>query len=1027
MNPENTYSSASTHVWESSSHRDSATLRGIARLMLLVFLNAVVWPSWAVAIEIDHQQQLAAEREWDINNQQLHQVLGNLQDHIRSKRQEVVDEINADQGLIAELLTFLGFGADAIADEPSRRFLQRLQAFYEQTRGSLEQEARLLKEQDVPEEILQRQKAMSEQIMAHYDEVLSRLADVLLDQSLVEQADKLDALNAVLESLSTRKARDPFDPNKLPWGTPDPKQTPAPAQSADQLSQRYELPLFETGPLLAANVITPDMLGNPGGPTQADLDGTLDAPLSDAIRAKAEELNHDPVAIYQWVRNNIEFIPSFGSIQGAEYTLEYKKGNAFDTASLLAALLRAANIPARYAFGTVNIPAKEVMNWVGNVKNADAAGNLMGQGGIPNVGLIRGGQVTHFRLEHVWVEAWIDYLPSRGAKHQRGDTWIPMDASFKQYDYQEGMNLAEAVPFDAQGLVDEIEQNSTINEAEGWVQGGSNTAVEQALETYQAQLQAYIESQNPDATVGDVLGSSSIKSVVQAPLAAALPYELMTRKLVSSELSNSQRWKFKYSLGTSLYGQMGSTMLTINKPTVELAGKKLALSFAPATDADAETIASYLPQPDENDNIDPADIPDTLPGYLIHLNGEFSIGDEVAATTSSLTMGTELLSEMGYWQPGRGWKTTTNRPVAGEYRAIALDLQGISPTQAEALKTDLEATQAKITAEDYTDLGKQQLVGDLLYSTILSYFVLNNIQDDLGARAANMVSYKAPSYGLFKTNVIPQYWFGIPRNVTIEGLTMDVDHITHLLVHESNDTDLWIAYNRASGARLSAMEHLVPEQMFSTEDNPAHGISAVKAIQIAAAEGQKIWTITQANLSTALAEINLPSEVESDIRNSVYAGMEVTAHEQPVNFYGSSQVGYIVLDPETGAGGYLIGNGENGGYIDTSFFDAMTWATLTIGIADAFKSLLLASSGLVGIVSGYFNIIASVISFGLACGNTAASAAIAFISSAMAILALILSNPVFGIAGFLVSIGIAIMMHAAGLYISSVLARGCRG
>ncbi len=374
-------------------------------------------------------------------------------------------------------------------------------------------------------------------------------------------------------------------------------------------------------------------------------------------------------------------------------------------------------------------------------------------------------------------------------------------------------------------------------------------------------------------------------------------------------------WKFKYSLGTSLYGQMGSTMLTINKPTVELAGKKLALSFAPATDADAETIASYLPQPDENDNIDPADIPDTLPGYLIHLNGEFSIGDEVAATTSSLTMGTELLSEMGYWQPGRGWKTTTNRPVAGEYRAIALDLQGISPTQAEALKTDLEATQAKITAEDYTDLGKQQLVGDLLYSTILSYFVLNNIQDDLGARAANMVSYKAPSYGLFKTNVIPQYWFGIPRNVTIEGLTMDVDHITHLLVHESNDTDLWIAYNRASGARLSAMEHLVPEQMFSTEDNPAHGISAVKAIQIAAAEGQKIWTITQANLSTALAAINLPRDIESDIRNSVYAGMEVTAHERAVDFFGSSQVGYIVLDPETGAGGYLIGSGENGGQL----------------------------------------------------------------------------------------------------------------
>ena len=438
-------------------------------------------------------------------------------------------------------------------------------------------------------------------------------------------------------------------------------------------------------------------------------------------------------------------------------------------------------------------------------------------------------------------------------------------------------------------------------------------------------------------------------------------------------------------------------------------GKKLVLSFAPATDADAETIASYLPQPDENGNIDPADIPDTLPGYLVHLNGEFSIGDEVAATTLSLTMGTELLSEMGYWQPGRGWKTTTNCPVAGEYRAIALDLQGISPTQAEALKTDLEATQAKITAEDYTDLGKQQLVGDLLYSTILSYFVLNNIQDDLGARAANMVSYKAPSYGLFKTNVVPQYWFGIPRNVTIDGLTMDVDHITHLLVHESNDTDLWIAYNRASGARLSAMEHLVPEQMFSTEDNPAHGISAVKAIQIAAAEGQKIWTITKTNLSTALAAINLPSAVESDIRNSVYAGMEVTAHEQPVNFYGTSQVGYIVLDPETGADGYLIGGGENGGIlkkIKGYLFKILFNASIFYGSAPNMAKLVLGSS-VVGILFNIKNTINGIISLYNKCKRSANTftASISFgmffvLASKITLFAIALLNPI--IAPFIV-------------------------
>jgi hypothetical protein len=248
-------------------------------------------------------------------------------------------------------------------------------------------------------------------------------------------------------------------------------------------------------------------------------------------------------------------------------------------------------------------------------------------------------------------------------------------------------------------------------------------------------------------------------------------------------------WKFQYSLGTSLYGQMGSTMLTINMPTVELAGKKLALSFAPATDADAETIAGYLPQPDENGEIDPNAIPDTLPGYLINLVGEFSIGNEVVATSSAVSMGSELLSEMGYWSPSWGLETTQNEPVTGEYRTIALNLQGISQAQAAALKTDLESTQAKLTAQDFTDPGKQQLVGDLLYSTILSYFSLNNLQDELSACAAGVVSFKAPGYGLFKTSLKPQYWFGIPRNVVIDGPGMDVDRIEHPVVERNNDQE----------------------------------------------------------------------------------------------------------------------------------------------------------------------------------------------------------------------------------------------
>ncbi|HBT07218.1 MAG TPA: transglutaminase, partial [Alcanivorax sp.] len=84
----------------------------------------------------------------------------------------------------------------------------------------------------------------------------------------------------------------------------------------------------------------------------------------------------------------------------------------------------------------------------------------------------------------VWVEAWVDFHPSRGADHRQGDSWIPMDASFKQYDYGDGMALDQEVPFDAQALADTIEQQSTINEEEGWVQGVPGGAIEDSLEDY---------------------------------------------------------------------------------------------------------------------------------------------------------------------------------------------------------------------------------------------------------------------------------------------------------------------------------------------------------------------------------------------------------------------------------------------------------------------------------------------------------------------------------------------------------------
>jgi hypothetical protein len=219
------------------------------------------------------------------------------------------------------------------------------------------------------------------------------------------------------------------------------------------------------------------------------------------------------------------------------------------------------------------------------------------------------------------------------------------------------------------------------------------------------------------------------------------------------------------------------------------------------------------------------------------------------------------------------------------------------------------------------------------------------------------VGYRVPSYGLFKTSLSPVYFYGIPRNVKATGLAMDVDRFAGTRVDKDGNVERRLAFNRARGARLSAMEHLVSEQMYSTEDAPAHGISAVKAIQLAAAEGQKIWTITQANLDQALASIELSDEVETDIRNSVYAGKEVTAHERPVNFFGSQSSGYIVLDPYSGAGAYLIEGGENGGRLKAG---PVARFMFSAGVADSLGAKLLKRFGILNMVLTLVDLVYSI-------------------------------------------------------------------
>jgi hypothetical protein len=196
-----------------------------------------------------------------------------------------------------------------------------------------------------------------------------------------------------------------------------------------------------------------------------------------------------------------------------------------------------------------------------------------------------------------------------------------------------------------------------------------------------------------------------------------------------------------------------------------------------------------------------------------------------------------------------------------------------------------------------------------------------------------MVDLPSFSYGLFHNAAHPNKLFGIATtSITYTGALFDVGHLRAIRWSKDHDRAKWAAYNRIRGQQASMLEHAVLETLLTdrskcrTPGDPpsslppcSEGISAVKAIAMAQLAGQRTYFITPANIAS-VDQLALGFDTVSEIRNAVSAGKEVTVHQSRVTARGWSGAGYIVLDPATGAGGYLISGGANGGNFSDDYW-----------------------------------------------------------------------------------------------------------
>jgi transglutaminase-like putative cysteine protease/multisubunit Na+/H+ antiporter MnhC subunit len=844
-------------------------LRTISQLVLLTFTSLTLQPLQAAVMAEKQQHAIAAsqapapmsrDERYGKGLQDMREVLE------RAEKKQKRGERDDDE--IQQL----------------RTQKTELDAMESQVEADFKATEQHLKDANLPAEILARHQAAVKEFQLKQSELKQKLqavaeADDAKDQALRSQ--KVRELADFMQVNQHHKTHPPTDPNKLPFSTPSGKvRAPKETERDFKTSLFRPVPIHLAGPI--PNGFTLPATNLPLTPTAEDLAPTEDIVLTPAIQALATSLNNNPVQIYNWVRNNIEFLPTYGSIQGADMTLQTKRGNSFDTASLLIGLFRAAGIPARYVYGTIQVPADQAMNWVGGVTKPEAAQQLMGQGGIPNIGLAAGGLIKAIELEHVWVEAYVDYTPSRGAINKKPNTWIPMDASYKQYTYAQGMDIKGQVPFDAQALATQAQVGATVDPS-GWVQNINSTAIQSALTSYQTQVQNYINTTKPNATVGDVIGAKTIIPQNYSILLGTLPYKTVATGGKFTVIPSNLRHTISLNLYSDPISQaLGSADVSYTISLPALNSRRLGVTYQPASAADAQLIQSYQTSGATS-----------LPVYLVHVMPLIQLDGVTVASGSAITMGQPQTWDATLADPQNLITSTeTFNTTAGDEMVFGVNGNGITP---EIVKQRFASTPSNTAAENLQQIA-------------LTYWMECDLFDGFAAQTYNVNKLRMPSLGLFASPLTVSYFFGIPRSGTYKGRYMDVKR--DLLAVVADTQQARFAFMSQSGIQGSYLEGAVFDQLLQRQKGSA--VSAIQILLDASKQGVPIHLLSKSNIDTDLPKLSISPSVKLDILNFVNAGKSVLVPEREILHQGWFGVGYIAKDTVTGAGAYMIDGGLNG-------------------------------------------------------------------------------------------------------------------
>ncbi|MCZ6619707.1 MAG: transglutaminase-like domain-containing protein [Gammaproteobacteria bacterium] len=888
----------STHSGYGNFERKGKWTRTTAKLILLPFLWSTSGAATLAQIEAAKanpaaaMERLAADPRVHVPEAVLAQArtidarAAAPNRPIHRERQAVIDM----HAVGFELRSLLGSLETGDADIDTARLAAlkvKLEAAHADIESGFVRFETVLENYKLSEEILQRQQTHRARYQQSWNTLQSHLAVAESATTAAQRAAALDSAAAMLATSHDRRPIQPFDAHNLPFAVADPE---ARVPRSEWDSPGVDAPDSAVLPVggnraTATNSVT-DSIGLLAEPPEPEfLEANEDVQITQEIQVLAASLGNNPVQIYEWVRNNIDFHPTYGSLQGSQLTLEMRRGNSADISSLLVALLRAAGIAARYVVGTINLQAGDVLNWLGDVQDAVLAQQILGSGAIPNVAIVAGsGEILSFDIEHVWVEAFVDMIPSRGALNIEGDSWVEMDAAVKRYAVTAPSNLVGDLPLDP--VLTDIRNSLTIDESLGQFSDIDEQATVSSLESWVEDALEYMVVNDIEQTPTAIMGEKTIVPETITRLPGTVPFTIKSSAAPVATLPASLRQTIEVvGYSSSFDRTLGFADFSATVSFAALGSGRLGLTFPPATEADAAVLQAAR---DAGAG--------SLPIASVNVMPQVTLDDTVEVSGSTLGMGEDYFLEVTIAGP-----IVTNRQqydvIAGDEIVLGVTGNGFLP---DVLQSRLDTNPVDTSAE-------------YLHQVNLHYWTESDFLNQQSAHGLGGFITRLPSAGLFSSPLTVTYLFGQPNTGVYASKFMDVKW--SFVGAAATSDEMRVALVKQAGFNGSYMEGTTFDQ-FETVTTGTPRILAVdsmKLLSAANAQGIPLYRITPANQGVVFPLLNLDPGDESNIASALAAGQTVLAPQRNIDIGPWSGAGYIMQDESTGAGAYLISGGINGG------------------------------------------------------------------------------------------------------------------